>query len=201
MGPSLCRARAVAVLKEFQERWDILIVGGGATGLGAAVDAAGRGFKTLLIEQSDFGKGTSSRSTKLIHGGVRYLRSGEISLVRESLVERTRLLENAPHLVRPLPILLPTRSWWEQCYYGMGLKVYDCLAGRCGIGRSRWLSHSEVVKLIPGLGETGIQGGVLFYDAQFDDARLSLNLAQTAVDEGATVLNYTRAESFVKEGG
>ncbi len=196
--------REEAVEQVFQggeEPWDILIIGGGATGVGAAVDAASRGYRTLLVEQSDFGKGTSSRSTKLIHGGVRYLQQGNISLVMEALKERGILLKNAPHLVRDLAFVVPNYDWWEAPFYGIGMKVYDMLARQYGFKRSRLLSSQEVRSRIPTVEEEGLRGGVLYHDGQFDDARLLLNLVQTAVRQGATALNYAPCVDLVLDEG
>ena len=176
--------------------WDMLVVGGGATGIGIAVDAASRGYDILLVEQSDYGKGTSSRSTKLVHGGVRYLQQGNLSLVMEALKERGILRENAPHLVHDLAFIVPNYDWWEAPFYGIGLKVYDLLAGRYGFGPSRLLSGDETVKRIPTLKTEGLRGGVIYYDGQFDDARLLINLARTAAGQGATLLNYARIAAF-----
>ena len=152
--------------------WDFLVIGGGATGLGVAVDAAARGYRTLLVEQHDFAKGTSSRSTKLVHGGVRYLKQGNISLVLEALRERGLLCENAPHLVHHLEFIVPIYSWWEGPFYGIGMKIYDRLAGKLGLSPSRVLSREETLKLIPTLEPGGLQRGVSYYDGQFDDSRL-----------------------------
>jgi len=180
--------------------WDLLVVGGGATGIGIAVDAASRGYDILLVEQSDFGKGTSSRSTKLVHGGVRYLQQGNITLVMEALKERGILRENAPHLVHDLAFIVPNYDWWEAPFYGIGLKVYDLLAGRYGFGPSKMLSADETLDRIPTLKTDGLRGGVIYYDGQFDDARLLINLARTAADQGATLLNYARAVAFTRDG-
>jgi glycerol-3-phosphate dehydrogenase len=181
------------------ELWDLAIIGGGATGLGIAVDAASRGYRAVLLEQSDFGKGTSSRSTKLVHGGVRYLQQGNISLVMEALKERGILLQNAPHLVHDLPFVVPNYQWWETPFYGIGLKVYDMLAGKYGFGRSVLLSREEVLQRIPTLQQEGLRGGVLYHDGQFDDSRLLINLAQTAVDRGAMLANYARVTGLLKD--
>jgi glycerol-3-phosphate dehydrogenase len=181
--------------------WDVIVIGGGATGVGIAVDAAARGYRTLLLEQHDFGKGTSSRSTKLIHGGVRYLRQGNVRLVRSALHERGRLRANAPHLVRPLPFLVPAFSWWERAYYRSGLKVYDLLAGRWNLHASYGLAAGQAQEAIPGLRSDGLRGGVIYYDAQFDDARLVVNLVQTAIEHGAVCLNYIRVRELLKESG
>ncbi len=176
--------------------WDMLVVGGGATGIGIAVDAASRGYDVLLVEQSDFGKGTSSRSTKLVHGGVRYLQQGNITLVMEALKERGILRDNAPHLVHDLAFIVPNYDWWEAPFYGIGLKVYDLLAGRYGFGPSKMLSTDETVKRIPTLKTKGLRGGVIYYDGQFDDARLLINLMRTAAEQGATLLNYAGVVAF-----
>ncbi len=188
-------------LASADEPWDFVIVGGGATGLGCAVEAASRGYRTLLLEQSDFAKGTSSRSTKLVHGGVRYLRQGNVALVLEALKERGLLLKNAPHLVRDLPFVVPNYAWWEGPFYGIGLKMYDLLAGRSGFGRSRHLSKEETLARLPTLEPEGLDGGVVYYDGQFDDARLAVNLAQTAADEGGTLLNYVEVVGLIHEHG
>jgi glycerol-3-phosphate dehydrogenase len=176
-------------------------VGGGATGVGVAVDAASRGYAVVLFEQSDFGKGTSSRSTKLVHGGVRYLQQGNISLVLDALKERGLLLRNAPHIVRDLQFVVPNYQWWEAPFYGLGLKVYDVLAGRYGFGRSELLSREEVLSRIPTLEQDGLRGGVKYHDGQFDDSRLLVNLAQTASEQGACLLNYARVVRLRKDDG
>ncbi|MFA9477544.1 glycerol-3-phosphate dehydrogenase/oxidase [Phycisphaerales bacterium AB-hyl4] len=181
--------------------WDFIIVGGGATGLGVAVDAASRGYRTLLLEQSDFAKGTSSRSTKLAHGGVRYLQQGNVSLVLEALRERGLMRQNAPHLVRDLPFVVPNYVWWDKPFYGVGLWVYDKMAGKMGFGRSRTLSREQTLERIPTVETQGLRGGVVYYDGQFDDARLAVNLAQTAAEQGAVVLNYMRVTKLVKQAG
>ncbi len=191
------------MIKHLAERgdtpWDIAIIGGGATGLGAAVDAAARGYDVCLVESHDFAKGTSSRSTKLVHGGVRYLQQGNVSLVLEALRERGRLLKNAPHIVRDLAFVVPSYQWWESPWYGIGLKVYDTLAGRYGFGKSSHLSKEKVVEVIPSISQDGLRGGTRYYDGQFDDARLAVNLAQTAANQGATLINYCRAKGLVKD--
>src|SRR4051794_35204766 len=184
------RSEMLARLGQHRGLWDIVVIGGGATGVGIAVDAASRGYDVLLLEQHDFGKGTSSRSTKLVHGGVRYLQQGNISLVMEALKERGMLRQNAPHLVHDLAFVVPNYVWWEAPFYGIGMKVYDVLAGRYGFGRSRLLSKDEVLQHIPTLETDGLRGGVLYYDGQFEDARLLINLAQTADEQGAVLLNY-----------
>lgn len=179
--------------------WDVIIIGGGATGLGAAVDAASRGFETLLVELSDFAKGTSSRSTKLVHGGVRYLAQGDLSLVFEALHERGLLIQNAPHLVRNQKFIIPIYEWWEGPFYNIGMKVYDLMSGKLGIGPSQKISKDETLAAIPNLDQNRLLGGVIYYDEQFDDSRLAINLAQTAVEKGATVVNYVKAIAFSKD--
>lgn len=173
-----------------QKEFDICIIGGGATGLGTALDAAARGLKVALFEQYDFAKGTSSRSTKLVHGGVRYLQQGNIKLVMEALRERGLLLKNAPHLVHNQKFIVPNYKWWEKPYYGIGLKIYDWMAGKWGLGDSQFLSKEETIQLIPGLDPEGLNGGIIYHDGQFDDARLAISIAQTAATQGAIVLNY-----------
>jgi glycerol-3-phosphate dehydrogenase len=194
------REEMVSRILDRTEPWDMLVVGGGATGIGIAVDAASRGYDLLLVEQSDFGKGTSSRSTKLVHGGVRYLQQGNISLVMEALKERGILRENAPHLVHDLAFVVPNYDWWEAPFYGIGLKVYDLLAGRYGFGPSRVLSNEETLKRIPTLKTEGLRGGVVYYDGQFDDARLLINLVRTAAGQGAALLNYARVVALTRDG-
>jgi glycerol-3-phosphate dehydrogenase len=195
------RDAMLARLQPAEPVWDILVIGGGATGVGTAVDAASRGYRTLLLEQSDFGKGTSSRSTKLVHGGVRYLQQGNLSLVLEALRERGRLRRNAPHLVHDLPFVVPNYDWWEAPFYGIGLRVYDMLAGKLGFGRSRNLSKNETIERIPTIETDGLRGGVIYYDGQFDDARLVINLVQTAAEQGATLLNYVQVTGLLRTDG
>ncbi|RMH01813.1 MAG: glycerol-3-phosphate dehydrogenase/oxidase, partial [Chloroflexi bacterium] len=195
----MLRANMLDNLRNHQDYWDVIIIGGGATGLGCAVESASRGYRTLLLEQHDFAKGTSSRSTKLIHGGVRYLRQGNIALVLEALHERGLLANNAPHLVHHQSFIVPNYEWWEGPFYGIGLKMYDMLAGKLGLGPSRLLSREETLKRIPTLEPQGLRGGVIYYDGQFDDARLAINLAQTAADLGATLLNYMPVVALLKE--
>jgi len=182
------------------EPWDVAVIGGGATGLGCAVEAASRGYDTILLEQDDFAKGTSSRSTKLIHGGVRYLRQGDISLVREALHERGLLLRNAPHLVYPQPFVVPNYRWWERPYYAVGLKLYDLLAGRLNIGPSRPLSRQTTRRRLPTVRSDRLRGGVLYYDGQFDDARLAIALAHTLADLGGAPLNHMGVTGLLKNG-
>lgn len=180
--------------------WDMLIIGGGATGVGIAVDAASRGYDVALVEQADFGKGTSSRSTKLAHGGVRYLEQGNISLVMEALKERGLMRQNAPHLVHDLAFVVPNYEWWEAPFYGVGLKVYNLLAGKYGFGPSTILSRDETLERLPTIKTDGLRGGIVYYDGQFDDSRLLANLAETAVEQGATIANYMRVERLLKQG-
>ncbi len=192
------RSQQIQQLKS-THHWDIIIIGGGATGLGAAVDSAARGYKTLLVEQYDFGKGTSSRSTKLIHGGVRYLQQGNIRLVRDALKERGLLLKNAPHLAHPLKLVMPSYRWYETLYYGLGLKVYNFLSGKLSLGKSEMLSVKRTQQYIKGLDGKRLSGGVAYYDGQFDDARLCITLALTAADVSATVLNYAKVTELIRE--
>lgn len=179
--------------------WDLVVVGGGATGVGVAVDAASRGYRVVLLEQDDFGKGTSTRSTKLVHGGVRYLQQGDIPLVMEALRERGILRDNAPHLVHDLPFVVPNYKWWEAPFYGVGMRVYDVLAGKYGFGKSANLSTEETLERIPNLEDDGLRGGVVYHDGQFDDARLLVALARTAHDQGAALLTRARVSGLLKD--
>ena len=181
--------------------YDVAVIGGGATGLGVALDAAARGFSVVLVESHDFAKGSSSRATKLVHGGVRYLAQGNIALVREALHERTTLLANAPHLAQPLPFVMPSYKFWEAPFYGIGLKIYDALAGKAGLGSTEFLSRRETLACLPTAQPLGLKGGVKYWDGQFDDARLALALARTAVRQGALVVNYCAATGLVHEDG
>jgi glycerol-3-phosphate dehydrogenase len=181
------------------EEWDMIVVGGGATGVGVAIDAASRGYDVLLLEQSDFGKGTSSRSTKLAHGGVRYLEQGNIGLVMEALKERGLLLQNAPHVVHDLAFVVPNYDWWETPFYGLGLKLYQLLAGKYGFGASRILSREETLEHLPTLRTGGLRGGAIYYDGQFDDARLLIHMVVTAFEQGATLLNYVEVTGLTKD--
>ncbi|NCF31160.1 MAG: FAD-dependent oxidoreductase, partial [Bacteroidetes bacterium] len=188
-------------LKEINkvDQWDIVIVGGGASGLGAAVDAAQRGYKTLLLEKNDFAKGTSSRSTKLVHGGVRYLQNGDISLVIEALKERGIMKRNAPHLVKEMSFVIPFYDWWNSPFYGLGLKVYDMMAGNMGLGPSTLLDKKETVELINNVKQEGLKGGVIYHDGQFDDSRMAITLGLTATDIGATLINYVEVTGLTKQ--
>lgn len=179
--------------------WDMLVVGGGATGVGVAIDAAARGYDVLLLEQSDFGKGTSSRSTKLAHGGVRYLEQGNIGLVMEALKERGLVLQNAPHIVHDRAFVVPNYDWWEAPFYGLGLKLYELLAGKYGFGASRILSREETLEHLPTLKTEGLRGGAVYYDGQFDDARLLIHMVATAFEQGATLLNYVEVTGLTKD--
>ncbi len=181
--------------------WDVLIIGGGATGLGAAVESASRGYSTLLLEQADFAKGTSSRATKLAHGGVRYLQQGDIKMVRHALHERGLMIRNAPHLAHVLEFVIPAYRWWEKAFYGIGLTVYDLLSGRLGLGHSRVLSLATTLEMIPTVNQAGLRGGILYTDGQFDDSRLAATLALTATDQGAVLLNYFPVKGLLKQQG
>ena len=184
---------------ERQQPWDIAVIGGGATGMGVAVDAAARGLDVVLVEAHDFGKGTSSRSTKLVHGGVRYLEQGNVPLVMSALKERGLMRQNAPHLVHDLAFVVPNYSWWEAPFYGIGLKLYDLLAGKYGFGASKLLSKEETLERLPALEPEGLVGGVVYFDGQFDDSRLLIHLAMTAADHGATLLNYCPATGLMRD--
>jgi glycerol-3-phosphate dehydrogenase len=192
------REEMLAQAREHAQPWDMIIVGGGATGAGVAVDAATRGYATLLLEQHDFGKGTSSRSTKLVHGGVRYLEQGNVSLVMEALKERGLLRRNAPHIVSELACIVPSYSWWEGPFYGIGLKLYELLAGKYGFGKSHIISKEETLARLPNINPDGLAGGVIYFDAQFDDTRLLINLVATAAEQGATLLNYAKVTGLAK---
>ncbi|MFY0594745.1 glycerol-3-phosphate dehydrogenase/oxidase [Roseivirga sp.] len=193
------REKMLKRLKKQTEPWDIVVIGGGATGLGTAVDAASRGYKTLLLEQHDFAKGTSSRSTKLVHGGVRYLQQGDISLVLEALKERGLMIQNAPHLVKNQAFVIPNYEWWDGPFYQVGLKVYDLMSGKLGIGSSKKLTKDETIERIPTIDQKGLKGGVVYYDGQFDDARMALSLARTAKHYNGTLLNYFEVTGIEKD--
>lgn len=192
------RAKLLAQVTDTSTLWDIVVIGGGATGLGTALDAATRGYKTLLLEQADFAKGTSSRSTKLIHGGVRYLAQGQVKLVLEALRERGLLLQNAPHVVNKLSFVIPAYSWWQAAFYLAGLKLYDLLAGKWSLGASSFLSKRETTQALPTVKTHRLKGGILYYDGQFDDTRLAIELARAAAAHGAAVLNYMRVTELLK---
>ena len=192
------RAQLLAELAR-PRTYDLAIVGGGAPGLGVALDAAARGLSVVLVESHDFAGGTSSRATKLVHGGVRYLAQGNFALVREALHERTVLLRNAPHLAQPLPFVMPAYRLWEMPFYGAGLKAYDALAGSAGLGRTRLLSRDETLMAVPTARAQGLKGGVEYWDGQFDDARLALAIARTAAGRGALLVNYCAASGLLHE--
>lgn len=188
------------LIKQLKENpdWDVIIIGGGATGLGIALDSATRGFKTLLLEQVDFAKGTSSRSTKLVHGGVRYLAQGNIDLVKEALYERGLMLKNASHLVSNQSFIIPNYKWWDNFFYTVGLKVYDFLAGKLSFGKSLRISKKETQSRLKTIKSAKLKGGVVYHDGQFDDSRLAVNIAQTAIEKGATILNHLKVEKLIK---
>ena len=179
--------------------WDILIIGGGATGLGISLDAVSRGYKTLLVEGADFAKGTSSRSTKLVHGGVRYLAQGDLRLVREASIERGLLCRNAPHLVKNQTFIIPIYNFWDRLKYTAGLKLYDWISGRLTLGASHFISREKTLEALPGIREGGLQGGVLYHDGQFDDSRLAINLVQSILEKGGCAVNYTRVTGLLKD--
>ena len=181
--------------------WDVVIIGGGASGLGAAIESTTKGYNTLLLEQYDFTKGTSSRSTKLVHGGVRYLAQGNISLVFSALRERGFLRNNAPHLVSNLSFLIPSYSWWSIPFYTIGLTIYDLLAGKLSFGRSKPQSRSKTLSKIPSVNKTNLRGSVLYHDGQFDDSRLGINMVQTIIENGGTAINYIKLINLLKADG
>lgn len=181
------------------KNWDVVIIGGGASGLGVALDAISRGFSVLLLEQSDFAKGTSSRSTKLVHGGVRYLAQGNIPLVTEALRERGRMEKNASHLVKNQPFVIPVYTWWDVLKYAAGLKIYDVLAGSLSLGKSHYINASKTKALLPNIKHKGLKGGIVYHDGQFDDAKLAIAVARTCAELGAVMLNYARVDGFIKD--
>ncbi len=192
--------KRASLIKQLQENsnWDVIVIGGGATGLGVALDSTTRGYKTLLLEQVDFAKGTSSRSTKLVHGGVRYLAQGNIDLVKEALYERGLLLKNASHLVKDQSFIIPNYNWWDNFFYTIGLKVYDFLAGKLSFGKSTRINKDETTSRLETLKSETLKGGVVYHDGQFDDARLAVNIAQTCIEKGATVLNHCKVKELLK---
>ncbi|MCG8472639.1 MAG: FAD-dependent oxidoreductase, partial [Desulfobacterales bacterium] len=193
------RDQMIRQLEDPSRVWDVIIIGGGATGLGAGVDAASRGYSTLVLEQGDFAEATSSRSTKLVHGGVRYLQQGNIALVMDALKERGIMLKNAPHLVYNQAFIVPDYRWWERPFYGIGLKLYDLLAGKLGFGASKLLSREETLDRIPTLKTEGLKGGVVYHDGQFDDARLAITLARTMESLGQFPVNHMKVTDLVKD--
>jgi glycerol-3-phosphate dehydrogenase len=196
---SIDRERLALQLADESKQWDVLVIGGGATGLGVAMDAVTRGYKTLLLEQSDFAKGTSSRSTKLVHGGVRYLAQGDIKLVREASVERGRLCRNAPHLVKNQTFIIPIYNYWDKIKYTLGLKMYDWISGRLTLGSSVFVSRKKTIESLPGIKQEGLLGGVLYHDGQFDDSRLAINLVQSIIEKGGCAINYIKVTGLLKD--
>ncbi|HEY0677931.1 MAG TPA: glycerol-3-phosphate dehydrogenase/oxidase [Chitinophagaceae bacterium] len=194
------RQQQLAQIADTSIVWDFLVIGGGATGLGVALDAVARGYKTLLVEQSDFAKGTSSRSTKLVHGGVRYLAQGDVRLVREASIERGLLCRNAPHLVKNQTFVIPIYSRWDQLKYTIGLKVYDWISGKLTLGSSIFISRKKTEEALPGILKKGLLGGVLYHDGQFDDSRLAINLAQSIIENGGCAINYMKVTGLLKNG-
>ncbi|MBR98551.1 MAG: FAD-dependent oxidoreductase, partial [Flavobacteriaceae bacterium] len=193
------RDKNIEFLNSSKKPWDIVVIGGGASGLGTALDSANRGYKTLLIEKYDFSKGTSSRSTKLVHGGVRYLQNGDISLVIEALRERGIMRKNAPHLVKDLSFVIPSYDWWSSPFYGLGLKIYDMMAGSLGLGPSTTLNKEETLKLIPNVNQKDLRGGIIYHDGQFDDSRMAISLAQSIEDQSGKVINYMPVTNIFKK--
>ncbi len=192
------RSAEIGKLSNPSKIWDVLVIGGGATGLGVALDAVARGYQTVLVEQADFAKGTSSRSTKLVHGGVRYLAQGDVKLVREASIERGLLCRNAPHLVKNQTFIIPVYTFWDRLKYTIGLKVYDWISGRLTLGSSIFISKEKTIASLPGIKTKGLQGGILYHDGQFDDSRLAINLVQSILDNGGTAINYTRVSGLLK---
>jgi glycerol-3-phosphate dehydrogenase len=184
-----------------QQNFDVIVIGGGATGLGIALDATLRGLRVALLERGDFGQGTSSRSTKLVHGGVRYLAQGDFRLVYEALHERANLLTNAPHIARPLSFVMPAFKLWHLPFYGAGLKAYDLLSGKAGIGATRLLGPQRVREMLPTVRSEGLMGGVSYWDGQFDDARLAITIARTAHRHGAVLANYCSVLDVRRDAG
>lgn len=197
----MLRENMLSELKHQMSDWDLIIIGGGATGIGSAIEANIKGLRTLLLEQYDFAKGTSSRSTKLVHGGVRYLAQGNISLVMEALRERGRLKKNAPHLVKDQSFIIPNYTWLGVPFYTLGLILYDLLAGRLRLGKSRPFSKATTLKKIPTLVPKNLHGGVIYHDGQFDDSRLAINMVQTFVEKGGVAINYMKVTRLIKKDG
>ena len=193
------REIVLPLLRQSTAPWDLIVVGGGATGIGAALEAVTRGYRTLLLEQADFTKSTSSKSTKLVHGGVRYLAQGDIRLVREASIERGRLAQNASHLVKNQSFIIPNYKWWEGAWYTVGLKMYDLLAGKLSLGPSVHISRAQTIASIPTINTEQLQGGVLYHDGQFDDSRLAINLLQTVFEQGGYAINYVAVIGFEKD--
>ena len=192
------REENIKQISDTSRIWDIAVIGGGSSGLGVALDAISRGLTVVLLEKADFAKGTSSRSTKLVHGGVRYLAQGDIGLVLEALKERGKLLQNAPHLTENQPFIIPIYTWFDRVQYSVGLKIYDWMAGSLRLGKSKFISKEETIRRLPAVKQKGLKGGVVYHDGQFDDARLALAIAQTADDAGACILNYASVKDLIK---
>lgn len=193
------RDKCLQEIKSRKEPWDLIVIGGGASGLGVALDALSRGLSVVLVEKSDFAKGTSSRSTKLLHGGVRYLAQGDIALVFEALKERGLMMKNAPHVARKQSFIIPIYSYRDMLKYGAGLTIYDLMAGRLRIGKSKWISKTSIGKKLPTFTQKNLKGGVIYYDGQFDDARLALNIAQTCTELGGCIMNYMKVCGLLKD--
>jgi glycerol-3-phosphate dehydrogenase len=193
------RDENIRKLEESSKVWDIAVIGGGSSGLGVALDAVSRGLSVALFEKSDFAKGTSSRSTKLLHGGVRYLAQGDVLLVLEALRERGRLIKNAPHLTQNQAFIIPVYTWWDRIQYSVGLKMYDYMSANLSLGSSRYISKEETIKRMPGINSEGLFGGIVYHDGQFDDARLALSIAQTIDQAGTCTMNYAKVNSLEKD--
>ena len=194
------RDTAIQAISDRSTVWDCLVIGGGATGLGTALEAASRGYKTLLVEKTDFAKGTSSRATKLVHGGVRYLEQGNVALVREALYERGLLLRHAAHLAHPLKFVIPAYHYWQLPFYGVGLKLYDALSGKLSLGKSEVFGPAKTIAYLPNVETKNLKGGILYLDGQFDDARLTVSLLQTIHEAGGVAANYLEVVRLTKDG-
>jgi glycerol-3-phosphate dehydrogenase len=194
----MTRSAELKRLTDPSATWDVLVIGGGATGLGIALDAVARGYRTVLLEGADFAKGTSSRSTKLVHGGVRYLAQGDIKLVREASIERGLLCRNAPHLVKNQTFIIPLYTYWDRAKYTIGLKLYDWISGKLTLGSSVFISKKKTLDALPGVNTKGLLGGVLYHDGQFDDSRLAINLVQSIIEAGGCAINYTKVCGLLK---
>lgn len=186
-------------LRSDSKTYDFIIIGGGATGIGIALEASARGYSVVLLEKSDFTKSTSSKATKLLHGGVRYLAQGNIGLVREAVVERGLMLKNAPHITKSQSFIIPTHGLYDEILYTVGLTFYDLLAGKLSLGRSRRISKEKTLERISLINPDKISAGVVYYDGQFDDSRMAINVLQSSVEMGALVLNYCSVDGLVKD--
>ncbi|MGJ8548019.1 glycerol-3-phosphate dehydrogenase/oxidase [Winogradskyella wichelsiae] len=193
------RKKMINKLRSDSTTYDFVIIGGGATGIGIALEASARGYSVALLEKSDFTKSTSSKATKLLHGGVRYLAQGDIGLVREAVIERGLMLKNAPHITKTQSFIIPTHGLWDEILYTVGLTFYDLLAGKLSLGRSKRISKEKTLKRISLINPDKISAGVVYYDGQFDDSRMAINVLQSSVDMGALAVNYCAVEGLTKD--